>query len=84
MRPPFSPEELEMGRYIFDDDVILAPIKRSKKHHIKINARNKLYRMFDKEKDEDEAENKNLWEVNDEVVDEDVVDDETEVDDEDE
>nr|GEY55891.1 hypothetical protein [Tanacetum cinerariifolium] len=69
---------------IVDDDVLLAPIKQSKKHHIKINARNRLYRVFDEEKDEDEAENKNLWEVDDEVADEDVVDDENEVDDEDE
>nr|GEW24368.1 hypothetical protein [Tanacetum cinerariifolium] len=69
---------------IIDDDVLLAPIKRSKKHHIKINAKNRLYRVFDEEKDEDETENKNLWEVDDEVADEDVVDDENEVDDEDE
>nr|GEW08083.1 RNA-directed DNA polymerase, eukaryota, reverse transcriptase zinc-binding domain protein [Tanacetum cinerariifolium] len=55
---------------------------RSKKHHIQINARNKLYRVFNEEKDEDEAENKNLWEVYDEVADEDVVDDENEFDDE--
>nr|GEY33366.1 hypothetical protein [Tanacetum cinerariifolium] len=65
---------------IVDDDVLLAPIKRSKKQHIKINAR--LYRVFDEEKDGDEAKNKNLWEVYDEVADEDVVDDENEVDDE--
>nr|GEX41726.1 hypothetical protein [Tanacetum cinerariifolium] len=69
---------------IVDDYVLLAPIKRSKKHHIKINARNRLYRVFDEEKDENKAENKNPWEVYDEVADEDVVDDEYEVDDEDE
>nr|GEW58089.1 hypothetical protein [Tanacetum cinerariifolium] len=69
---------------IVDDDVLLAPIKRSKKQHIKINAKNRLYRVFDEEKDENEAKNKNLWEVYDEVADEDVVDDENEVDDEDE
>nr|GFA16210.1 hypothetical protein [Tanacetum cinerariifolium] len=58
---------------IVDDYVLLARIKRSKKHRIKINARNRLYRVFDEEKDEDEAENKNMWEVYDEVADEDVV-----------
>nr|GFC55690.1 hypothetical protein [Tanacetum cinerariifolium] len=68
---------------IVDDDVLQVPIKQSKKHHIKINARNRLYRVFDEEKDEDEAENKNLWEVDDEVADEDVVDDENKFDDED-
>nr|GEX13404.1 hypothetical protein [Tanacetum cinerariifolium] len=68
---------------IVDDDVLLAPIKRSKKQHIKINARNRLYCVFYEEKDKDEAENKNLWELYDEVADEDVVDDENEVDDED-
>ncbi|GJY75419.1 hypothetical protein Tco_0480535 [Tanacetum coccineum] len=65
-----------------DDDVPPAPIKRSKKHHIKISARNRLYRVFDSEEDEDEAENKNLWPFDDEVADEDEYDDE--VDDEDE
>ncbi|GJT50632.1 hypothetical protein Tco_0976789 [Tanacetum coccineum] len=48
-----------------------------------LNTRNKLYRVFDEEEDEDEAENKNPWEVDDEVADEDEVDDENEVDDED-
>ncbi|GJU83139.1 hypothetical protein Tco_1285504, partial [Tanacetum coccineum] len=43
-----------------DDDVPPAPIKRSKKHHIKISARNRLYRVFDSEEDKDEAENQNL------------------------
>ncbi|GJS29933.1 hypothetical protein Tco_1259536 [Tanacetum coccineum] len=56
---------------------------RSKKNHIKISARNRLYRVFDEEEDEDEAENKNPWEVDDGVGDEDEVDDENEVDDED-
>ncbi|GJT48994.1 hypothetical protein Tco_0975151 [Tanacetum coccineum] len=65
-----------------DDDVPPAPIKR-KKNHIKISARNRLYRVFDEEEDEDEAENKNPWEVDDGVGDEDEVDDENEVDDED-
>ncbi|GJZ49309.1 hypothetical protein Tco_0603499 [Tanacetum coccineum] len=71
-----------------DDDVPPAPIKRSKKHHIKISARNRLYRVFDSEEDEDEAENQNLWPFDDEVADEDEYDDEVadedEVDDEDE
>ncbi|GJR02626.1 hypothetical protein Tco_0525610, partial [Tanacetum coccineum] len=48
---------------VFDDEVILTPIKRKE--------------------DEDEAENKNPWEVDDGVGDEDEVDDENEVDDED-
>ncbi|GJY42393.1 hypothetical protein Tco_0429663 [Tanacetum coccineum] len=48
-----------------------------------LNARNRLYRVFDEEEDEDEAENKNPWEVDDGVGDEDEVDDENEVDDED-
>nr|GEZ76882.1 hypothetical protein [Tanacetum cinerariifolium] len=50
-----------------DDDVPPAPIKRSKKHHIKISARN----AFD-----DEVADKD--EYNDEVADEDKVDDEDE------
>ncbi|GJU54585.1 hypothetical protein Tco_1228299 [Tanacetum coccineum] len=66
-----------------DDDVPLAPIKRSKKHHIKITARNRLYCLFDSEDDEDKTEN-----LVDEVVDEDEGEDEVvredEVDDEDE
>ncbi|GKC22455.1 hypothetical protein Tco_1024605, partial [Tanacetum coccineum] len=66
-----------------DDDVSLAPIKRSKKHHIKISARNRLYRVFDEEEDKDEAENKNMWEVNDQVANKDEVDDENVVDDKD-
>ncbi|GJX75216.1 hypothetical protein Tco_0313811 [Tanacetum coccineum] len=69
---------------IVDDDVPLAPNKRSKKHHIKISARNRLYRVFDEDDDGDEAENKNPWEVDDEVGDEVEVDDDNEVDDEDE
>ncbi|GJW11681.1 hypothetical protein Tco_1577508 [Tanacetum coccineum] len=68
---------------VVDDEVLLTPIKRSKKNHIKISARNRLYRVFDEEEDEDEAENKNPWEVDDGVSDEDEVDDENEVDDED-
>ncbi|GKA03034.1 hypothetical protein Tco_0675815 [Tanacetum coccineum] len=68
---------------VVDDEVLLTPIKRSKKNHIKISARNRLYRVFDEEEDEDEAENKNPWEVDDGVGDEDEVDDENEVDDED-
>ncbi|GJV28638.1 hypothetical protein Tco_1385086 [Tanacetum coccineum] len=71
-----------------DDDVPLAPIKRSKKHHIKITARNRLYRLVDSEDDEDETENQNPWPFDDEVVDEDEAEDEVaeedEVDDEDE
>ena len=47
------------------------------------SARNRLYRVFDEEEDEDEAENKNSWEIDDEVGDEDEVDDENEGDDED-
>nr|GEU69339.1 uncharacterized protein [Tanacetum cinerariifolium] len=39
--------------YDVDDDVPLAPIKRSKKHHIKISARNRLFRVFDEEEYED-------------------------------
>ncbi|GJT24167.1 hypothetical protein Tco_0894104 [Tanacetum coccineum] len=65
-----------------DDDVPLAPIKRSKKHHIKITAKNRLYRLVDSEDDEDETENQNPWPFDDEVVDEDEGEDE--VDDEDE
>nr|GFB94360.1 concanavalin A-like lectin/glucanase domain-containing protein [Tanacetum cinerariifolium] len=67
-----------------DDDVPLAPIKRSKKHHIKISARNRLFCVFDEEEDEDEGENKNPWELDDEVANEDETDEENEVDDEDE
>ncbi|GKD19655.1 hypothetical protein Tco_1208813, partial [Tanacetum coccineum] len=68
---------------VVDDEVLLTPIKRSKKNHIKISAKNRLYRVFDEEEDEDEAENKNSWEIDDGVGDEDEVDDENEVDDED-
>nr|GEV03657.1 hypothetical protein [Tanacetum cinerariifolium] len=71
-----------------DDDVLLAPIKQSKKHRIKITARNRLYRLVDSEDDEDETENQNPWLFDDEVVDEDKGEDEVaeedEVDDEDE
>nr|GEZ30992.1 concanavalin A-like lectin/glucanase domain-containing protein [Tanacetum cinerariifolium] len=67
-----------------DDDVPLAPIKRSKKHHIKIRARNRLFRVFDEEEYEDEGENKKPWELDDEVANEDETDEENEVDDEDE
>ncbi|GJY65943.1 hypothetical protein Tco_0468181 [Tanacetum coccineum] len=68
---------------VVDDEVPLASIKRSKKTHIKISARNRLYRVFDEEEDEDEAENKNPWEVDDEVGDGDEVDDENVFDDKD-
>ncbi|GKF97702.1 hypothetical protein Tco_0293523, partial [Tanacetum coccineum] len=61
-----------------EDDVPLAPIKRSKKHHIKITSRNSLYRLVDSEDDEDETENQNPWPFDDEVAEEDEVDDEDE------
>ncbi|GKE60135.1 hypothetical protein Tco_1510502 [Tanacetum coccineum] len=71
-----------------DNDVSLAPIKQSKKYHIKITARNRLYRLVDSDDDEDETENQNPWPFDDEVVDEDEGEDEVteedEVDDEDE
>nr|GEU32531.1 hypothetical protein [Tanacetum cinerariifolium] len=54
-----------------DDDVPLEPIKQSKKHHIKITTRNRLYHLVDSEDDEDETENQNPWSFDDEVVDED-------------
>nr|GEZ63839.1 hypothetical protein [Tanacetum cinerariifolium] len=57
---------------------------RSKKHHIKISARNRLFRVFDEEEDEDEGEIKKPWELDDEVANEDETDEENEVDDEDE
>lgn len=40
----------------------MAPFKRNKKQHIKINGRNRLFRLLDE--DEDEVEDKNPWEVN--------------------
>ncbi|GJY76577.1 hypothetical protein Tco_0689234, partial [Tanacetum coccineum] len=46
---------------IVDDDVSMTPITRNKKHCIKINARNRLYRVLDEDKDEDEAEDENPW-----------------------
>nr|GEW52405.1 replication protein A 70 kDa DNA-binding subunit B [Tanacetum cinerariifolium] len=61
-----------------DDDVPLAPIKRSMKHYIKINARNRLFRVFDEEEDKDEGENKKSWEFDDEVANEDEIDEENE------
>nr|GEU45306.1 hypothetical protein [Tanacetum cinerariifolium] len=55
---------------------------------VKITARNRFYRLFDSEDDEDETENQNPWPFDDEVVDEDEGEDEVakedEVNDEDE
>ncbi|GJU10300.1 hypothetical protein Tco_1132696 [Tanacetum coccineum] len=81
----------------FVNETTIALKKRKRKENLKnwkwedvividdVDVPNKvaLYPMFDEEEDEDEAENKNPWEVDDEVADEDEVDDENEVDDED-
>nr|GEV60184.1 hypothetical protein [Tanacetum cinerariifolium] len=73
-----------LNQHDVDDDVPLAPIKRSKKHHIKISARNRLFRVFDEEEDKDKGKNKKPWELDDEVANEDETNKENEVDNEDE